>query len=174
MDGNSSPSERKRKRTKSIASAQDTTETPSLPPSEASPKKKKQTKTPADSAADPPKFKEYQTPSPRKPETSCKPSTPSRSKRQRKSSSTKTPPAPSLETPGYPTRSVKHWGSTPDKANLLVKHGRKVKTLMPLVWSTSQDVRALGREPTCAEFGALMGKHAEILVRFCVSCRLIC
>ena len=73
MDAKSPPSERKRKRTKSITSAQDTTNTPSPPPSEPSPKKKKQTKTPTEPTAGPtlqqrpPKLNEYQTPSPSKP-----------------------------------------------------------------------------------------------------------
>lgn len=56
------------------------------------------------------------------------------------------------------------WGLTPEKANLLAKHGRKVKTFVPLTLAASKEVLALGRDPTNEEFGEILGRNAERMV----------
>ena len=59
---------------------------------------------------------------------------------------------------------LKAYGLTPEKANLLSKHGRKVKTFIPLSLAASKDVLALGREPTSQEYGEILGRNVERMV----------
>jgi len=90
--------------------------------------------------------------------------TPSPSKRPRQSGSLNTPGL-ALSSPATPL-TLKALGLTPDRANLLSKHGRKVKTFVPLTLAASKEVLALGREPTGAEFAEILVRNVERMVRF--------
>ena len=61
---------------------------------------------------------------------------------------------------------MKAYGLIPQKANLLSKHGRKVKTFVPLTLAASKEVLALGREPINEEFGQILGRNVERMVFF--------
>lgn len=96
--------------------------------------------------------------------TAAGPLTPSPKKRRGESGAQKVPDL-GESSPATP-HTLNAYGLTPEKANLLSKHGRKVKTFVPLSLAASKDVLTLGREPTYQEFGEILGRNVERIVYF--------
>ena len=97
-------------------------------------------------------------------ETAAEQTTPSPKKRRGKSSPHKVPDL-GQSSPATP-HTLNSYGLTPEKANLLSKHGRKVKTFVPLGRAAFIEVLTLGREPTDQEFGEILGRNVERIVYF--------